>query len=128
MTALHEEIRLDATSAGAAAALPAALAAGLVATAARLTVAADPFSDIAFDLDPVVREVDELRATLLELAVEDAAACGRVREISLRVSELAADLVERGDPHVAAEARVAVLFAAASAEAAAAVADSLPGA
>ena len=61
-----------------AAALPAALAAGLVAMAARSTVACVPFSDLAFDMDAVVREADELRVELLDLLDEDAAAFDQV--------------------------------------------------
>jgi len=141
-----------------AAALPAALAAGLVAAAARSTVACAPFSDLAFDMDAVVREADGLRAELLELVDEDVAAFEHVmaarrlpratteqqnlrsREIqrayeeavepplracqrSLRVLELAVDVAERGHPHAAADADVAVLFAAASLEAAALTAE-----
>ena len=170
MTVLHEETRLQAMSlatfaealadlkpmpAGSGAAgLPAVLAAGLVAMAARSTVACEPFSNLAFDMDDVAHEADELRRELLHLLDEDAEAFDRVmaarrlpqatlqeraartREIqhtyeeairpplhvcqrSVRVLELAADVVERGHPHAAADGRVAVLFAAASVEAAA---------
>lgn len=170
MTVLHEETQLQAMSlagfaealadakpmpaGSSAAALPAVLAAGLVATAARSTVASDPFSNRAFDLDAVAQEADELRAGLLDLVDEDAASFDRViaarrlpratleqraarlREIqrtyedavrpplhicqrSLRVLELAASVAERGHAHAAADAGVAVLFAAASVEAAA---------
>jgi methenyltetrahydrofolate cyclohydrolase len=170
MTVLHEETQLHAMSlasfaealadakpmpgGSAAAALPAALAAGLVATAARSTVACDPFSNLAFDMDDVAHGADVLRAELLDLLDEDADAfehvmaarrlpqatlgqrAARAREIqrayedavrpplrvcqrSLRVLELAADMAERGHAHAAADAGVAVLFAAASVEAAA---------
>jgi formiminotetrahydrofolate cyclodeaminase len=61
-----------------AAALPAALAAGLVATAARSTVACEQFSDLAFDMDAVAREADDLRAELLDLVDEDAEAFDHV--------------------------------------------------
>jgi formiminotetrahydrofolate cyclodeaminase len=165
MTALHEETRLEAMSlarfaeelaaaaptpgGSSAAAVPAALAAGLVAMIARLSAAGDPFGDLAFDLDDVAREADELRAELLALVGEDAAAFERViaarrdarpEEIqrayedavlpplracarSLRVLELAVDVTERGNPHAAADAGVAVAFATASIEAAALTAE-----
>jgi methenyltetrahydrofolate cyclohydrolase len=57
-----------------AASVPAVLAAGLVAMVARLTVACAPFSDVAFDMDAVAREADELRAELLDLPDADAGA------------------------------------------------------
>lgn len=136
-----------------AAALPAALAAGLVAMVARLTAACVPFSDLAFDMDTVVREADELRAELLDLLDDDTGAFDRVLEVrrglqataephprrvaeiqrayeeavepplrlcrrSLRVLELAADVAARGNPHAALDADVALVFAAASFEAA----------
>jgi methenyltetrahydrofolate cyclohydrolase len=143
---------------GTAAALPAALAAGLVAMVARSTTACAPFSDLAFDMDALASEADELRAELFDLLDEDADAFEHVmaarrlpretleqrnlrsREIqrayeqaveppcrvcqrSLRVLELAADVAERGHPHAAADADVAVLFAAASLDAAALTAE-----
>lgn len=58
----------------AAVSVPAALAAGLVAMVARLTVACAPFSDVAFEMDAVGREADELRAQLLDLPDADAGA------------------------------------------------------
>jgi formiminotetrahydrofolate cyclodeaminase len=170
MTVLHEETRLRAmslasfaealaevkpTPAGSSAvALPSIVAAGLVATAARSTVACEPFSDLAFDMDAVACEADELRVELLDLLDEDADAFDRVMaarrlpqatleqrvarsleiqrayedavqpplhvcQRSVRVLELAADVAERGHPHAAADGGVAVLFAAASVEAAA---------
>lgn len=141
-------------SASGSAALPATLAAGLVAMAAGSTVVCEPFTNLAFDMDEVVREADELRAELLDLLDEDADAfdqvmearrlpqatleqrAARLRQIqrayedavqpplhvcrrSLRVLELAADVVERGNPNAALDASVAALFAAASVEAAA---------
>jgi len=141
-----------------AAALPAALAAGLVAMSARSTVACAPFSDLAFDMDAAAREADELRAELLGLLDEDADAFEevmtarrlprttleqqtlrfretqrayekaveaplRVCQRSLRVLELAADVAERGHPHAATDADVAMLFAAASLEVAAVTAE-----
>lgn len=160
MTVLNEETRLETMSLASfagelanarptpggstASALPAALAAGLVAMIARLSAAGDPFGDLAFDMDDVAREADELRAELLDLPDEDAAAFERVIaarraarleevqrayenavlpplrvcRLSLRVLELAVDVTARGDPHTAADAGVAVLFAAASIEAA----------
>ncbi|HUZ15101.1 MAG TPA: cyclodeaminase/cyclohydrolase family protein [Gaiellaceae bacterium] len=127
--------------------LPGAVAAGLVAMAARLTVQSDPFSDRAFEMDGVAKEADRLRAELLGLVDEDAEAFERVMaarrggdsaEIqlayagaveparrtcadSLRVLELVAAVAERGHPHVAADAGVAAIFAEASLAAAALV-------
>ncbi|HUJ56550.1 MAG TPA: cyclodeaminase/cyclohydrolase family protein [Gaiellaceae bacterium] len=139
-----------------AAAVPGALAAGLVAMAARLTMASDPFSDLAFDLDAIAQEADELRVELLELVDEDAEAFARVIEalgppratpdeierayeaaveppshvcrLSSRVLELADEVAARGDPHAAADARVAKLFASASLEAAAVTVETLSSA
>ena len=61
-----------------AASVPAALAAGLVALVARSTVACAPFSDLAFEMDTVADEADELRAELLDLPDEDAGAFEQV--------------------------------------------------
>lgn len=137
-----------------AAAVPGALAAGLVALAARLSAHSDPFSDLAYDMEAVAREADRIRAELLDLVDADADAFDRVMAArrlpsrtaaeearrllevqrayktavelpsrvcsrSLRVLELAADVVERGNPNAASDAGVAALFAAASVEAAA---------
>lgn len=137
-----------------AAAVPAALAAGLVAMVARLSAACDPFGDLSYDMDDVAREADELRIELLDLAEEDASAFRRVMEArrrttadqetdggraaeiqhayeaaveppmsvcrrSLRTLELAAEVRARGNPNAAADSDVAMLFAAASLEAAA---------
>jgi methenyltetrahydrofolate cyclohydrolase len=137
-----------------AAAVPAALAAGLVAMAARLSAQSDPFSDLAYDMEAVASEADRLRTELLDLVDEDAGAFDRVmaarrlpsqtpeqrasrtREIqsayraavepplrvcsrSLRVHELADEVVERANPNAACDAGVAALFAAASLDAAA---------
>lgn len=172
MTLLHEETQLQATSlrsfaealadlapkpsGSSAAAIPASLAAGLVAMAARSTVACEQFTNLAFDMDAIVREADGLRAELLALLDDEAEAFDRVlaarrlpqatldqravraHEIqrayedavwpplhvcqrSLRVLELAADVMERGHPHTATDAGVAVVFAAASVEAAASI-------
>lgn len=130
-----------------AAAVPGALAAGLVAMAARLSAQSDPFSDLSYDMEAVASEADRLRAELLHLLDEDADAFDRVmaarrpaashsRQVqrayreavepplqvcnrSLRVLELAREVVERGNPNVAADAGVATVLAAASVEAAA---------
>jgi formiminotetrahydrofolate cyclodeaminase len=137
-----------------AAAVPGALAAGLVAMAARLSAQSDPFSDLDYEMEAVASEADRLRAELLDLVDEDADAFDRVmaarrlpnqtldrrtsrlREVqrayraalepssgvcsrSLRVLELAAEVVERGNPNVASDGGVAAVFAAASLEAAA---------
>jgi formiminotetrahydrofolate cyclodeaminase len=137
-----------------AAAVPSALAAGLVATAARLSARSDPFSELAYDMEAVAGEADRLRAELLDLVDEDAEAFDRVMEarrltgrtpeqraarsrevqraykaavepplrvceLSLRVLELAGEVLERGNPNTASDAGVAALFAAASLEAAA---------
>ncbi len=170
MTALLEETELQTMSvtrfAGAlaaatpapggscAAAVPGALAAGLVAMAARLSGQSDPFSDLDYDMEAVAAEADRLRAELLDLVDEDADAFERVMAArrlpnrtpyerasrssevqrayraavepplrvcsrSLRVLELAHEVVERGNPNAASDAGVAALFAAASLEAAA---------
>jgi formiminotetrahydrofolate cyclodeaminase len=60
------------------AALPGALAAGLVALVARLTAECDPFTDLAYDMEAVADAADRLRAQLLELVDEDADAFERV--------------------------------------------------
>ena len=134
-----------------AAAVPGALAAGLIGMAARLTGQSDPFSDLDFDMGAVASEADRLRAELLDHVDADAfdrvmaarrlpsrtreQQASRSREVqrayqaavepalqvctlSLRVLELAAEVVERGNPHVVSEGGVAALFAAASVEAA----------
>lgn len=129
-----------------AAALAGALAAGLVAMVARQTGAGDPFGDLGFAMDDVACEADALRAELLAHVDEDAAAFERliaarragveteelmrahraaleaplrVARSASRVLELAAELAGRAHPHAAADARTAVLLAAASVEAAA---------
>ncbi|HXK23309.1 MAG TPA: cyclodeaminase/cyclohydrolase family protein [Myxococcota bacterium] len=128
-----------------AAAVPAALAAALIAMVARQTTASDPFAELAYDMEPVAVEADELRAELLALAEEDirafervmsarrAARSGeiqaayraavepplRVCELSLRILELAVDVAERGHPYAAPDAGTAALFAAAALESAA---------
>ena len=125
--------------------LPGALAAGLVAMAARLSAHSDPFSDLDYDMEVVASEADRLREELLELLDDAADAFDRViaarraersGEIqsayraaveptlrvcnrSLRVLELAGEVAERGNPNAAADAGVAALLAAASVEAAA---------
>lgn len=136
-----------------AAAVPGALAAGLVAMAARLSAQTAPFSDLDFDMETVAGEADRLRAELLDLVGEDADAFNRVMEArqlpsqtpeqqtfrsrevqraysaavepplrvcsrSLRVLELADEVVERGNPNTASDAGAAALFAAASLQAA----------
>jgi formiminotetrahydrofolate cyclodeaminase len=145
LAAYAEQLASLAPTPGACA-VPAALAAGLVAKAARQTAAADdPFGSVAEDMEAVAAEADDLRAELLALADADAlafervmtarrggdrttieAACRaalepprRVCERSLRVLSLAAELAERGHPFTASDAGAAVLFAAASAESAA---------
>jgi formiminotetrahydrofolate cyclodeaminase len=128
-----------------AAAVPAGLAAGLVAMVARLSVESDPFSDVSFDLETVAGEADRLREELLGLLEDDAAAFDRVMATrrlpdepsvqdayraavepplgvcrrSLRVLELAALVAEKGNANAAADAGVAAVLAAASVEAAA---------
>lgn len=128
-----------------ASAVPAALAAALVAMVARQTTASDPFTDPAYDMEPVAVEADELRVELLAVAEEDirafervtsarrAARSGeiqaayraavepplRVCELSLRILELAVDVAERGHPYAAPDAGAAALFAAAALESAA---------
>lgn len=137
-----------------AAAVPGALAAGLVAMAARLSAQGDLFSDLDYDMEAVASEADRVRAELLDLVDEDADAFElvmaarrlpnrtpderatrssevqrayraavepplRVCSLSLRVLELAGEVVERGNPNAASDAGVAALFAAASLEAAA---------
>ena len=61
-----------------AAAVPGALAAGLVEMAARLSAQSDPFSDLAYEMEAVASEADRLRAALLDLVDEDADAFDRV--------------------------------------------------
>jgi methenyltetrahydrofolate cyclohydrolase len=128
-----------------ASAVPAVLAAGLVAMVARLSVESDPFSDASFDLERFAGEADRLRQDLLALLEEDAAAFDRVMAArrqpdepavqdayraavepplevcrrSLRVLELAALAAEKGNSNAAADAGVAAVLAAASVEAAA---------
>lgn len=55
-----------------AAALPGALAAGLVAMVARLSAQSDPCSDLSYDMDALANEADQLRAELLDLVDEAA--------------------------------------------------------
>jgi len=150
MTSLLEETEFQSMPLTRFAPLPGAVAAGLVAMAARLTVQSDPFSDRAFEMDAVAREADRLRAELLGLVEEDADAFERVMaarrggdsaEIQLayaeavepprrmcadsrRVLELASAVAERGHPHVAADAGVAAIFAQASLAAAALMVES----
>ncbi len=126
-----------------AAALPAGLAAGLVAMVARLSAESDPFSDLSFELEAVASEADRLREEVLALLEEDATAFDRVMAArrlpdeqavqdayraavqpplevcrrSLRVLELAVAMADKGNPHAAVDAGVAVLLAAASVEA-----------
>lgn len=161
MTALRTESDLGATSltafaealasaapapgGGCASAVPAGLAAGLVAMVARLSAESDPFSDRSFELEAVAGEADRIREELLALLEEDATAFDRVMTArrlpdeaavqdayraavepplgvcrrSLRVLELAAQVAETGNPNAAPDAGVAVLLAAASVEAAA---------
>jgi len=147
MTSLLEETEFQSMPLTRFAPLPGAVAAGLVAMAARLTVQSNPFSDLAYEMDGVAREADGLRAELLGLVGEDADAFERVMAArrggdraevqlayaaavepplrtcaeSLRVLELAAAVAERGHPHVAADAGVAAIFAEASLAAAALV-------
>jgi len=128
-----------------ASAVPGALAAALVAMVARQTTANDPFTDLAYDMEPVAVEADELRAELLAVVEEDirafervtsarrAARSGetqaayraalepplRVCELSLRILELAVDVAERGHPYAAPDAGAAALLAAAALESAA---------
>jgi methenyltetrahydrofolate cyclohydrolase len=147
LTAFAEALASAAPTPGGscAAALPAGLAAGLVAMVARLSAESDPFSDASFDLEAVAGEADRLREQLLGLLDDDAAAFEQVMAArrrpeeaaaqdayraaveppvevcrrSLRVLELAALVMERGNPNAAADAGVSVLLAAASVEAAA---------
>jgi len=63
---------------GSTAAVPGALAAALVALAARLSAQSDPFSDLAFDMEAVASEADRLRADLLDLVDEAAHAFEQV--------------------------------------------------
>lgn len=128
-------------------AVPAALAAGLVAMSARLTAQSVPFDGLAYELEAVAAEADRLRAELLELVEADARAFDRVlaarragdgakiqaayagavepalraSAASRRVLELAGEVAARGSRHVASDAGVAAAFAAASLEAAAIV-------
>ena len=121
--------RTAAPGGGAVAATAAASAAALVAMAARFA-----------DDDPVAATADGLRADLLRLAEADAAAYtaylaakGEARKAALRtatevptaiaaaatrVAALAHELVERGNPRLLGDARVAELLATAAAEAA----------
>lgn len=127
--------------------VPGAIAAALVAKAARLSAQSDPFSDLAFDMDDVASEADLRRAQLLHLADEDLDAFDRVMGarrlpgatpaqiqrayeaavepplracgLSLRVLQLAVEVAERGNPHAAPDAGVAALLAATTVEAAA---------
>ena len=87
MTGLMEETRVQAMSltrfaealaatvptpgGSCAAALPGALAAGLVAKVARLSAQSDPFSDLSYGMDALANEADQLRAELLDLVDED---------------------------------------------------------
>lgn len=128
-----------------ASAVPAALAAALVAMVARQTTASDPFTDVAFELEPVAVEADDVRVELLAVAERDVRAFERVItarraartdeiqpayraalepplrvcELSLRVLELAVAVAERGHPYAAPDAGAAALFAAAALESAA---------
>ena len=128
-----------------ASAVPAALAAALVAMVARQTTASDPFTDLAFDMEAVAVEADDLRAELLAVAEEDIRAFERVTsarraarsaeiqaayraavepplrvcKLSQRILELAVDVAERGHPYAAPDAGAAALFAAAALESAA---------
>ncbi|HET7567868.1 MAG TPA: cyclodeaminase/cyclohydrolase family protein [Gaiellaceae bacterium] len=107
-------------------AVPAVLAASLVAKAARQTAASEPFSALADDMEAVAAEADELRAELLALVEEDERAfeqaerdaADRLRlrsgDLSRRVLELAATVAERGHPFVLREAAEARSLAAAS--------------
>ncbi len=145
LTAFAEALASAAPTPGGscAAALPAGLAAGLVAMVARLSAESDPFSDLSFELEAVASEADRLREELLALLEEDATAFDRVMAArrlpdekavqdayraavepplevcrrSLRVLELAVQVTEQGNPNAAADAGVAVLLAAASVEA-----------
>jgi len=128
-----------------ASAVPAALAAALVAMVARQTAASDPFADLAEDMESVAVEADALRAELLGAVEEDITAFERVIsarraassreipaayraavqpplhvcELSLRVLELSVDVAERGHPYTAPDAGGAAVFAAAALESAA---------
>jgi methenyltetrahydrofolate cyclohydrolase len=128
-----------------AAAIPGVLAAGLVAMSARLSAQGDPFGDLAYEMESVASEADQLRVQLLDLIDEGAEAFDRVvaarrlpddaevqrayvaavdppRRVcsrSLRVLGLAAEVAKRGNPHAATDAGVAALLAASSVEAAA---------
>lgn len=147
MTSLLAETEFQTMPLTRFAPVPGAVAAGLVAMAARLTVQSDPFSDLAFEMDGVARDADRLRAELLSLVGKDADAFERVMDArrsrdngeiqrayaeavepplracveSLRVLELATAVAERGHPQVAADAGVAAIFAEASLAAAALV-------
>jgi methenyltetrahydrofolate cyclohydrolase len=61
-----------------AAALPGALAAGLVAMIARLSAQSDPFGDLSYEMESLANEADQLRTELLDLVDEDAKAFDRV--------------------------------------------------
>lgn len=128
-----------------ASAVPAALAAALVAMVARQTTASDPVADLAYDMESVAVEADELRAELLAVAEEDIRAFDRVMiarraarsgeiqaayraavkpplrvcELSLRILALAVEVAERGHPYAAPDAGTAAVFAAAALESAA---------
>jgi len=126
-----------------ASAVPAALAAALVAMVARQTAASDPFTGLSEDMESVAVEADELRAELLALAEDDILAFARVMiaprfggetqaayraavepplrvcELSLCVLERAVDVAERGHPYAAPDAGAAALFASAALESAA---------
>ncbi len=127
-----------------ASAVPAALAAALVAMTARQTAATDPFAELAEDMESTAVEADELRTSLLALADEEIDAFDRVMsarrtarsaelqaayraavepslrvcELSLRVLQLAVEVSERGHPYAAPDAGAAALFAAAALESA----------
>ena len=78
-----------------AAAVPGALAAGLVAMTARLSAQSDPFSDLAYDMEDVATEADRLRSELLDLVDEDASAFGRVLAARRRRNQTAEQRASR---------------------------------
>lgn len=131
--------------ASSAAAASAGLAAALVAMAARQTVASDPFSAVAADMEVVAFAADDLRGELLAAAVEDGLVFEQVmsarREgggdevqaayraalespvvvcrLSSRVLTLARDVAARGHPFTAPATASAELLAEAALESAA---------
>ncbi len=139
-----EELASPAPAPGACA-VPAALAAGLVAMVARSTAAGDPFSHAAEEMEALAREADGLRVELLRLAEEDADAFERVLRArrtglrdeiqdayeaavdpptrlcrrALRVLELALEVATEGNPFASADSGSAALLSAATLESAA---------